>query len=411
MADARHDYDIVIVGGGLVGASLGVALAAGGLSAALLEAVPYGRPDQPSFDDRSVALGLGSKRIFEALGVWRRIPAVDAAPILNIHISDRGLFGFARLDRRDLGVEALGYVVANRALGAALAAVLAESSALTLIAPATLTALDVAADGVSVGIDRNGRRETLTARLVVAADGGDSTVRALAGIEARRTGYRQSALVANVGLARDHAGTAYERFTSSGPLAMLPMADRRCAVVWTLAPEAAEAAAALPDDAFLLKLQAAFGGRLGAFLRVGRRQVYPLALTRVRELTRPRLALIGNAAHTVHPVAGQGFNLGLRDVALLAELLSAAHTAGRDPGDAALLADYAAQRRRDNLVVSGFTDGLVRVFSNDFLPLAVARNLGLIAVDLLPPLKRGLMRRTMGLAGRLPRLARGLPLR
>ena len=172
-----------------------------------------------------------------------------------------------------------------------------------------------------------------------------------------------------------------------------------------------EAAAALPDDAFLLKLQAAFGGRLGAFLRAGRRQVYPLALTRVRELTRPRLALIGNAAHTVHPVAGQGFNLGLRDVALLAELLSAAHTAGRDPGDAALLADYAAQRRRDNLVVSGFTDGLVRVFSNDFLPLAVARNLGLIAVDLLPPLKRGLMRRTMGLAGRLPRLARGLPLR
>lgn len=411
MAYARGDYDVVIVGGGLVGASLGVALAAGGLRAALVEAVPYGEARQPSYDDRSVALAYGSKRIFAALGVWPRIPVADATPIRNIHISDRGRFGFTRLDHHDVGVEALGYVVANRALGAALNEALAEATALELITPATLRSFEVSASGVQVAIDRDGRRQTLAARLVVAADGGDSTVREHAGIEARRTDYGQSALVTNITVAHDHCGTAYERFTPSGPLALLPMAERRYSVVWTLAPEAAAAAMELSDDAFLDRLHAAFGGRLGAFVRVGRRQVYPLALTRVRELTRPRLALIGNAAHAVHPVAGQGFNLGLRDVALLAELLAGAYAAGRDVGDAALLDEYASQRWRDNLMVSGFTDALVRVFSNDFAPLAVARNLGLIAVDLLPPLKRGLLRRTMGLAGRLPRLARGLPLR
>lgn len=206
-----------------------------------------------------------------------------------------------------------------------------------------------------------------------------------------------------------HHDTAYERFTSSGPLALLPMRDDRCAVVWSVPPRDVETMLGVSDAEFLARLQTRFGDRLGRFSRVGRRNAYPLALTRVSAHVRARVALVGNAAHTVHPVAAQGFNLGLRDVATLAEVVTDAARAGEDIGALAVLERYARWRRRDNLATTLLTDGLIRAFSNSFAPLALARNLGLIGVDLLPPVKRGLMRRTMGLAGKLPRLARGLP--
>ena len=404
------DFDILIVGGGMVGASLGVALGALPLRVGLVEAVEFESSAQPSYNDRTVALSYGSKRIFESLKVWERIEAQGATPIEKIHISDRGRFGFTRLAASDAGVEALGYVVENRALGQALKAALAQTDNLSFLCPALMQDLVFTPEAASVTIRRGERVETLSTRLVVAADGGHSAVRSKAGIEAQRTEYKQTALVTNVSIELDHQNIAYERFTDSGPLALLPMREQRCALVWSLLPERVEALLALDDARFLEALQECFGTRLGGFQKVGKRFAYPLALTKVGEHIRPRLVLIGNAAHTVHPVAGQGFNLGLRDVAALAQVLAEALQHGEDLGDLTVLQRYDEWRRRDNAVVSTFTDGLVRLFSNDFIPVSILRNLGLVAVDLFPPLKRRLLRLSMGLGGRLPRLARGLPL-
>jgi 2-octaprenyl-6-methoxyphenol hydroxylase len=342
--------------------------------------------------------------------VWDRLEARGATAIRRIHISDRGHFGFARLDASEASVEALGYVVENRVLGQALKPALAATANLTVICPATVENVTFADSTASVVFRRNGKLETLSARLVVAADGGFSPVRNKAGIEARRTDYHQTALVTNVTSEQLHHNVAYERFTASGPLAFLPMSENRCAVVWSLSPEKAEALQALDAVQFLAALQEQFGTRLGRLLKVGKRATYPLALTKVSEHIRPRLVLIGNAAHTVHPVAGQGFNLGLRDVAVLAQILNEAQRDGRDIGELAVLEGYSGWRKRDNLAISAFTDGLVRTFSNDLTPVSFLRNLGLVAVDLFPPAKRMLLRLSMGLAGRLPRLARGLPL-
>ena len=405
------DYDILIIGGGMVGASLGVALGVLPLRVGLVEAVEFESAAQPSYDDRTVTLSYGSKRIFESLKVWPRFEARAVTPIKRIHISDRGRFGFTRLDAAEAGFEALGYVVENRALGQTLKSALAETGNLTLICPASVEAVAFAEDAATVTLRRGGKQETARARLVVAADGGRSLVRDKAGIEARRTDYYRTALVTTVTPELPHRAIAYERFTGSGPLAILPMSENRCAVVWTVASGDVEAVLAQDDAQFLAALQERFGTRLGRFLKVGKRAAYPLALTKVGEHVRPRLVLIGNAAHTVHPVAGQGFNLGLRDVAVLAQVLSDAQRAGRDPGEPAVLANYGAWRKRDNLAISIFTDGLVRIFSNDLAPLSFLRNLGLVAVDLFPPAKRALLRLSMGLSGRLPRLARGLPLK
>ncbi len=403
-------YDVVIIGGGMVGASLACALADSGLRMAVVEAVPLTAASQPSYDDRSIALAYGSRCIFSAMGLWDALRHA-VAPIRAIHVSDRGHFGITRLRAADYGLEALGYVVENRELGRLFATRLAAGGDVELFCPARLEGLDFHDRGVTVDVsEADGRRRELQARLVVGADGGRSVVRRLAAVSTRQWDYGQSALIANVTPGRGHEGMAYERFTDSGPLAMLPMTGNRCSLVWTVRRGAEEALLALDDAAFLARLQCRFGRRLGELRKVGRRQVYPLTLIRAAVPTQPRLALIGNAAHTLHPIAGQGFNLGIRDVAVLAEVLWEAQARGEDIGGAATLARYHQWRREDQRRVIAFTDGLVRLFSNELPPLVVARNLGLTALECLPPLKRLMLRQFMGFAGRQPRLARGLRL-
>ncbi|WP_372521932.1 2-octaprenyl-6-methoxyphenyl hydroxylase [Sulfuricaulis sp.] len=405
----KTDYDILIIGGGLVGASLACALRASGLRLGVIEAVPLAASSQPGYDDRTLALAYGSKRIFETLGVWEGI-VPETTRIDRIHISDRGHFGVTRLTAAEAGLPALGYVVPNRALGAALLKALESSRQIDWLCPAEMRDIRVTQDHAAVTVHHEGKDKMLTARLVIAADGAHSAVRQAMGIEAVRTEYRQTAIVTTVTASQPHGNTAYERFTDTGPLALLPQRQNDCAVVWSARAEEVKTILGWSDAEFLRQLQERFGDRLGDFTRLGRRASYPLALTRVPEQVRARLALIGNAAHTVHPVAGQGFNLGLRDVAAVADILADAHRAGNDIGDLTVLRRYADWRRRDNQVISLFTNGLIRIFSNNIFPLTLLRNAGLLAVDLMPGIKRGFVRVTSGLAGKLPRLARGLPL-
>ena len=414
----QAEYDVIIVGGGMVGAAMTCALRDTTLRVALVDPATPAAVAPPSYDDRTVALADSSRRIFEALGVWPML-APQAAAIQQIHISDRGRFGFTRLNAADAGLPALGYVVANRAVAAALYDTIRQTPSITLHAPASAENIVVDAAGARVTLASAGGSRVLSGRLVIAADGADSPIRTLLGIEARRVDYGQAAVVTAVTPAHPPApqqdpagigGTAYERFTETGPLALLPAVNQRYVVVWSMPRVRADELMSLDDRAFLATLQDQFGDRLGDFTRVGRRQLHPLALTHVAEHVRERVALIGNAAHTVHPVAGQGFNLGLRDVATLAQIVVEAARAGGDIGSIDVLRRYAEWRARDNRAIAGFTHSLIRIFSNDYLPVALARNLGLIAVDLVPPLKRRFIRMTSGLGGTLPRLARGLPL-
>lgn len=395
--------DVAIAGGGMVGLSLAAALAKLPLDVAVIEPVAPQADQQPSFDSRTTALSNGSRRVLEGIGAWSGI-ASQATPIRRIHVSERGSFGTAVLTAEEQHVAALGHTIENRLLGRALHDRVAASPRIRLV-HARVATLEAGTDSIGLTTDAGERGET---RLLVAADGAQSVVRAALGIEASNSDYGQHAIIAHVETTRFHDYTAYERFTPAGPLAVLPIGEGRSAVVWTLAPAAASRALGLDDTAFLAELQAAFGLRLGRFTRVGKRHSYPLALTQSERLTAPRAAILGNAAQALHPVAGQGFNLALRDVAMLAELL--AEAPGGDPGAASLLERYAAWRMPDRRAVIRFTDALVRGFGLPFAPIRHARGQGLVLFDLLRPVKHEFARRTMGLAGRQPRLVRGLPL-
>jgi len=403
------DYDVLIIGGGMVGASLACALGGQPIRIGVIEAFPFGSTTQPSYDDRSVALAYGSRRIFEGIGLWQAL-AVHASPIKKIHISDQGHFGVTRLDASTTGYEALGYVIENRNLGEVFSNTVLAQSNIEMICPAQLLAIEINDAVVRATIKQDEITRTVTTRMIVGADGGQSVVRNRAGIEVTSRDYGQNAIIANVTPAVSHQNIAYERFTEHGPLAMLPMTGHRCSLVWTLPQGEIASVLELNDDAFLARLQRCFGFRLGRIEKTGRRYAYPLTLVRARNHVKPRLVLIGNAAHTLHPVAGQGFNLGLRDVAALAQILLEAVNEGNDPGSLDVLNRYQHLRRRDQSFVTAFTDGVVKIFSNSLLPLVIARNIGLVTMDVMPPLKHALLRRTMGLSGKLPRLARGMAL-
>jgi len=410
MSGRDIDYDIVIAGGGMIGTSLALALAPLGLNVAMVEAVARGAESQPSFDDRSTALSRSSQRMFTAMGLWDRIAAAST-PIRSIHVSDKGRFGFSRIDADEQGVEALGYVVINRVLGEVLQSRLRDADTVDVICPARIVATTLHDDHAEVAISAGDATRSVTCRLVVAADGARSSVREMLGIGVRHVDYEQCAIIGNLLTERPHENRAYERFTDSGPIAMLPVSEERSAFVWILATDEAESAMMLDDDAFTAALQETFGRRLGRFSKTGKRASYPLTLSKALSLTGARGVVVGNAAHGLHPIAAQGFNLGLRDVAALSDCIADTRSAGEtDVGAAALLERYKDWRHDDQQKLVRFTDGLVRLFGSRRAPVRTLRNLGMLGFDLVPGVRRLFAKHTMGLAGRLPRLSRGVPL-
>lgn len=386
----------------MVGGTLAAAMSGGPWRVGVIEARPYGAPDQPSYDERSIALAYGSRRILEAIGMWR-VLVEEAAPITRIHVSDRGYFGAAHVDAREQGVPALGYVVANRLVGAALMPLLERAEAVDVIAPATVETVEDVSDGVEVSVNTPDGARRLRTRLLVAADGASSPVRAMQGLPAQVERYGQSAVIANVSVDRPRAAMAYERFTDAGPLALLPLGGERYSLVWTQHESVLDEVLALNDADFLAALQERFGWRLGRFVEVGRRAAYPLTMIRAQEIWRGRTVLVGNALHSLHPVAGQGFNLALRDVAALIEVLRDV----TDPGSSEGLQRYQRLREPDMDRVIGFTDLLARLFAREAPLLGHVRSAGLLLADWLPPLNRRLARQNMGLVGRPTHLGSG----
>lgn len=389
---------IAIVGGGLVGASLALALLHGGARErgwriALIEPHAPGDAFQPSYDARCSALALGTRLIYERLGLWQAI-APRAEPITRIHVSERGRFAATRLSAAEEGVPALGYVVENAWLGHCLWQRLQAEPGIDWHCPRRVAGAHAQHGGYHLTLDDG---SPLDCELLVLADGGRSDLRAQLGIHVRRTPYGQTALIANVTPGEPHGGEAFERFTTDGPMALLPLAEGRCALVWTRPEADAERLAALEPRAFLAELQQAFGFRLGAFRQVGTRHRYPLALLEAEEQVRAHLVLLGNAAHGLHPIAGQGYNLSLRDVMALSETLL---DSPAPLGSLGVLQAYLAAQRSDQALTVGFSDKVTRLFSNARPLLAGGRGLGLLGMELCPPLRHAFARQAMGLGSR-----------
>ena len=388
--------NLAIIGGGLVGASLALALQdtarQRGWRIALIEPFAPGSEYQPSYDARSTALSYGSRLIYERLGLWQCI-AQRAEPIQQIHVSDRGRFGAARLQAIEEGVPALGYVVENAWIGHCLWQAL-DADVIEWRCPAEVVGMQRVDDGYRLTLNDE---TCLDCDLAILADGGRSALREQLGIVVTSKPYGQSALIANVSPLEAHRGQAFERFTDDGPMAMLPLSDNRCALVWTRASADAERLLRVSEANFLAELQQAFGYRLGALQQVGARHLYPLSLVEAQEQVRAHLVVLGNAAHSLHPIAGQGYNLSLRDTLALAEVLI-----GSDAplGDFTTLQRYQQRQQRDQNMTVGFSDQVTRLFSNAQPLLATGRNLGLLGLDLLPPAKRWFARQAMGMGTR-----------
>ncbi|MBB5016510.1 2-octaprenyl-6-methoxyphenol hydroxylase [Rehaibacterium terrae] len=402
MRGMSEPVDILIVGGGLVGASLACALDGAGRRVALVEAVPAHSAAPPSFDERNLALAAASLNALRALGVLAHL-ATPPAPIRHIHVSRAGDFGAVRLDAAEYGREAFGGVVVARELGNALEARLSALASLRRHCPAKVVALEAFADGWRVGLERDGVREVVETKLLVAADGTRSFVREALGIGTIEHDYGQTLFVSTVAADRAPDGRAWERFTDTGPVALLPRADGHYGAIMGVADEDAAAVAALSDADYLALLQARAGGRAGRLRRVGRRSRYPVRRVLAERLTAPRAVVIGNAAQTIHPVGAQGFNLGLRDALTLAELVAD----GGDPGEPARLARYPVLRREDRERTLAFSDGLARLTANPSFPMHVLRSLGLLLLDRLPGLKAPLVGGAMGWRGADLQLTRG----
>lgn len=408
------ECDVAIIGGGMAGLSLALALSRQcGDSApriTLIERHPFPQrnepPLQPSFDARSTVLSQGSRQIYQALGLWELLAPWSTA-IRQIEVSSRGQFGMAHLDCREAGVEAFGHVIENRALGHALLAATAQHPNITLLAPAEVTALQPLADGMRLTLtDPHGPR-TLETALAVIADGGRSGLREALGIAIRRRDYRQHALIANLVTSTPHAGRAFERFTPQGPIALLPLSEGRSALIWTLPAAEVETLMQCSEADFIARLQRCFGLRMGLIERVGERHHYPLERVEALEQIRAHLLLLGNAAHTLHPVAGQSFNLSLRDTATLAAVLHEAQKNGQPLGALSTLQGYLAARQADQRQTVALSHQLPRLFGEAPLWLRGGRSLGLLAFDLCLPAKQLFTRFTMGLNPPNPLLASG----
>jgi 2-octaprenyl-6-methoxyphenol hydroxylase len=390
---SNSSYDIVIVGGGMVGISLALLLAEQQHSwkILLLEAQAYqqsgGTEDRPSFDARSTALSWSSRKIFEAAGLWSALQS-QASKIEKIHVSDRGHIGLTRIDAEEAGVEALGYVLENRWIGSVLLERLATSS-VEVLAPARVATIKPLKQGMRLTLEDSD--QCIESSLVVIADGANSQTAQKTGIHSNQKPYGQQGIIANIALEKPHSGVAYERFTDQGPMAMLPLGNHegspRCALVWTQPTAIAKQLMAATDEEFLSALQERFGYRLGMLKRVGERHSYPLALTTSTEQVRRNLVVLGNAAHSLHPVAGQGFNLSLRDVAVLADVLGSARSCGDDFAALETLESYQKQQLADQQNTLVFSDNLPKLFAQPSSAVALGRNSGLLMMDLIPSLR------------------------
>ena len=400
-------YDVAVAGGGAVGATLALALADSGSSVLLADPSTGGAESSPAFAPRPLALSLASQRVLASLGVWEVVGS-RATPIESIHVSEAGRFGAVRLEAAECGVARFGSVVAADVLGAALRDAVARRGAIHRTGGRIVDA-SVSADGVASRVvgEAGGESFPFSASLLAVADGGRSELRESLGIGTAVRDYRQYAIASVVSARAPRARTAFERFTPGGPVALLPMGGPHYGLVWCCGEDRAEQLAGLPERDFAEALDAVFAGRLGGFVPVGGRGTFPLRLVRARRIVGDRVVLIGNAANHLHPVAGQGFNLGVRDVACLAEAVVESRREGCEPGDASTLERYRRWRAPDHAAVARFTDALVGIFGHRCSPVAPLRATALAALDRIPPLKRLLARRAMGFAGRTPRLALG----
>jgi 2-octaprenyl-6-methoxyphenol hydroxylase len=396
--------ELLIAGGGLNGMLLGIACADAGLNVAVVDRQDPATMLGEAFDGRTTAIAYGSKLVLDGIGLWPMI-AGEAEPIREIRVADDNSPFFLHYDHRELGSDTpLGYIVENSVLRRALFERAQVLPSFTLLAPrivGTVTGDD------SGAVATLGDATRIHARLVVAADGKDSPLRQAAGIRTVEWRYKQIGIVTTVAHERPHAGIAVEHFLPAGPFAILPMTGNRSSIVWTEDAALAPHLVKLPDAQFAAELSARFGDFLGAIEPVGPRWTYPLSLMQAERYTARRLALIGEAAHVIHPIAGQGLNVGIRDCAALAEAVIDARRLGLDIGDDAVLERYQRWRRLDAVLLAGVTDGLNRLFSNRIAPLKLVRDVGLAAVNRMPPLKRLLMSHAMGTLGDRPRLARG----
>ncbi len=403
-------YDAVIVGGGMVGASLATCLQARfeavPLNILIIESFALGDSApainyQPSFDARATALSYGSRQIYETMGLWQHI-AEHVTAINTIHVSDRGRFGSVCMDSTTEGLPALGYVADNKWLGSVLLNALHADTAITFACPATVVDASVDATGAQVRYRCGDATMTVAAELLVIADGAQSAMRTRLGIATQQTDYRHAAIVCNVQTQKPHQHAAFERFTDHGPLAFLPLGESTdsalSSLVWTRSPEDAERLLQASEAEFNFELQRAFGYRLGRIERCGERFSYPLSLIEAQEQARPHLIVMGNAAHSLHPVAGQGYNLALRAVLKLVEHLQAARLAGKSLGDSEVLNAYLSAQRSDQRNTVAFSHLAATLFVNDGFAIGLGRDLGLLGLDLLPPLKSKLVQQAAGLA-------------
>jgi len=405
---ANDETEVLVLGGGMVGMTLANALAGAGVAVIVVDSAPQDALLDTGYDGRASAIAHGSAQVFRGIGLWPYL-SDNAGPIVDIRVADGTVAGgpsglFLHYDHREVGDLPFGYMIENRVIRRALFQQAETLPSLRHIAPARVATLAREAGGAEAVLE-DGRH--IRCRLVIGAEGRNSPSRADAGIGVTRLPYDQTAIVCTVRHERDHQGVAVEYFLPSGPFAMLPMTDRRMNIVWTERPEPAARFLALDDDAFLAELGRRFGDWLGAVALTGPRFSYPLSLQHAARYCDRRLALVGDAAHAIHPIAGQGLNLGLRDVAALAESVIDNRRLGLDIGGPDVLRRYERWRRFDSVLLASVTDTLNRLFSNDIPPLRLARDLGLAAVDRIPPLKRFFMRHAMGVVGDLPRLVRG----
>ena len=399
----KHDYDIVIVGGGAVGASFACVLKKSNLKIAVIEAVSPKADIQPSYDDRGLSISLSSKNILDNLGLWQDI-SPHSNPIKHIHVSDQHHFGCVRMDAESMAVPALGHIVLARELGKAFMQTIEAADNISLLCPASVTAVEISDSLATVSVSINSNEKIITSKLLVAADGTESRIREMLGIKTTTKDYQQVAIVSNVIPERPHLDTAYERFTETGPLALLPHSEQRCVLVFTVATNEAEKYLQMNEQSFLNALLERFGWRLGRFSNLGQRKSYPLKMLQADEQVKHRAVILGNAAHTVHPNGAQGFNLGLRDAVSLAEVLIGAAEDNKDIGDLPLLESYLQSRVEDQQRVSNFTDRLAKNFYNKQPLKIIARNFVMLATDLFPPLKHRFTRSAMGFWGRQPSL-------